>query len=82
MLTTPTPTVWRPLDFVSDSELDQIFLCGTHFEECTINSDKISLFTKTESLILHLKKNPITNSLLLIKGSRGMGLEKTVPIFE
>jgi len=70
------------VDYVTNSNIDHILLSGNHFSECDINSKKISLFEDSKSLILHLEKHPITNSLLLIKGSRGMKLEQTLHTFE
>jgi len=70
------------INSITNSSIDQIFLTGTHFSSCKINSDKIVLFQDTKSLILHLQKHFITDSLLLIKGSRGMQLEETLVIFE
>jgi len=67
---------------ISNSNIDNIYLSGNHFFECKINSKKISVFKDTKSLILHLQKNPITNSLILIKGSRGMRLENTLDTFQ
>jgi len=70
------------VNFVTNSGIDQIYLSGNNFAKCEINSDKISLFQDSKSLILHLEKHPIKDSLLLIKGSRGMKLEQTLHTFE
>ncbi len=46
------------------------------------DDDKSSAFYKTiEGAIENLKANPIKNSTILIKGSRGMALERLVELF-
>lgn len=39
---------------------------------------RITLFTDREHLIAALRAHPVDNALVLIKGSRGIGLEKAV----
>lgn len=55
----------------------EVFIVGLSFCK-TVHSDKIKSFASTEELIRHLSKLKITNSSILIKGSRGMGLEKVI----
>ncbi|WP_010181611.1 UDP-N-acetylmuramoyl-tripeptide--D-alanyl-D-alanine ligase [Aquimarina agarilytica] len=62
---------------LENSKINQIFLAGDHFFDCSTNSKKIAFFKSTTSLISHLKTYPISNSAILIKGSRGMKLEQT-----
>jgi UDP-N-acetylmuramoyl-tripeptide--D-alanyl-D-alanine ligase len=54
---------------------EKIFLVGSEFKK--IPGDKgFSLYNDVGELREHLKNEPITGSLILIKGSRGMTLEK------
>ena len=54
---------------------EKIFLVGSEFKK--ISGDKgFSLYNDVGELREHLKNEPITGSLILIKGSRGMTLEK------
>lgn len=55
---------------------DQVFLCGTTFAETPKNYRS---FTTTDELIDHLRSNPLKGYHILIKGSRGMALEKVTP---
>ncbi len=52
----------------------QVLLVGPRFLK-TEGSDKFKCFESTSLLKEYLKKNPITNSLVLLKGSRGIALE-------
>lgn len=64
----------NPLNF------KKIYLCGGNFSQ-TIEGPKIIKRFKTfEDLKLHLSEHPISNSFLLIKGSRGMQLERVLEI--
>lgn len=70
------------VDFLTSSTIKKVFLCGSHFMSCKINSDKIIAFPDTKHLISHLQKQPLANNFMLIKGSRGMKLEKILTIFD
>lgn len=61
--------------------IDKIVLVGENFNNCNTNYNKIIAFKKVESLLSHLEEKKYTNSLFLIKGSRGMKLEQTLEIF-
>ena len=51
---------------------DEIYFAGKEFKKL----EGENTFETTDNLIRHLKQNKIENSLVLIKGSRGMALEK------
>ncbi|HET8839000.1 MAG TPA: UDP-N-acetylmuramoyl-tripeptide--D-alanyl-D-alanine ligase [Flavobacteriaceae bacterium] len=64
----------KPLNF------KEIFLCGENFS-LTIEGPKITKRFRTfEDLKHYLSEHPILNSFLLIKGSRGMRLERVLEI--
>lgn len=56
--------------------IDTVFI-GNHFSEAE-EKYGFMYFKNTEDLISHLEKNNITSSSILIKGSRGICLEKVV----
>ncbi|UUV20521.1 UDP-N-acetylmuramoyl-tripeptide--D-alanyl-D-alanine ligase [Paenimyroides aestuarii] len=60
-----------------ETKIPTIFI-GQHFYSNQIVSDTVKYFTNLDDFITHLKKQPINNHLLLIKGSRGMALEKII----
>ncbi len=68
------------VNLITNSNINNIFLVGNHFSECHIDSEKIKVFTDTISLLLYFKNHVIKDSLILIKGSRGMKLEQIVPL--
>ena len=45
-----------------------------------INSKPATNFLSTEELIAYLKVHPLKDMLVLLKGSRGIALEKLVPV--
>lgn len=60
-------------ELAQSMKFDMVFLVGENFSKTTVKLQKYSSF---ESLATHLKSSPIPTSTLLIKGSRGMALEK------
>jgi UDP-N-acetylmuramoyl-tripeptide--D-alanyl-D-alanine ligase len=61
------------VDFCSKLNFEQVFFVGNLFFETKTNKPK---FNSREALTGYLNNNPISNSHILIKGSRGMALEK------
>jgi len=61
------------VDLIASYSFDQVLLCGENFSQ-TRNS--FTTFSSRDELIGYLKENPVSNSTVLIKGSRGMQLEK------
>ncbi|MFP4042878.1 MAG: UDP-N-acetylmuramoyl-tripeptide--D-alanyl-D-alanine ligase [Bacteroidales bacterium] len=62
------------VEFVSQHEFDKVFLIGENF--CSLQQNKFPAFETTEEFISFLKNNPLKHYSILIKGSRGMTLEK------
>lgn len=67
------------LKLLTDLDMEQVILVGKHFGEVYGGDDWLH-FENTEKLYLYLEKNPITNCDVLLKGSRGIGLEKILPL--
>lgn len=57
--------------------LKDSILVGSHFSNV---SSPLQKFSNTEALIAYLKSNTYSNTSILIKGSRGMALEKLVSV--
>jgi UDP-N-acetylmuramoyl-tripeptide--D-alanyl-D-alanine ligase len=66
------------VDFIRTNTFDRVFLCGTSFEEAA--SGAFPVFLHTETLVERLKQEELEGYYVLIKGSRGMELEKTVAV--
>jgi len=60
---------------IEEMNFDQTYLLGGLFNKTKFSS-KIKAFTSLEDLNSNIKLNEISNSSILIKGSRGMQLEK------
>ena len=65
---------------LNKKEITEIYLIGKIFK-LTKNKIKTIKFENTQDAKIYFKKNIISNSLILIKGSRKMGLEKLVKFF-
>lgn len=57
---------------------DKVYLCGKLMSDAKKEFPSALLFEKKDDLIGELKKNPITGSTILVKASRGIGLETVV----
>lgn len=60
-----------------------VYLVGTEFRKAMESEGAIAnvkaVFDSSEALAEHLKQNPVEGSCVLVKGSRGIQMEKTVP---
>jgi len=63
------------VDMVRDTSLSKVFLVGELFSQSSY-PDNFRVFRDTISLNDYLKSNPLHECLILIKGSRGIGLER------
>lgn len=63
------------LDFLKNIKADKVFLVGPVFQKVSSKSGYKS-FYDVEKMKAYLKKEPLTGYTILIKGSRGIGLEK------
>jgi UDP-N-acetylmuramoyl-tripeptide--D-alanyl-D-alanine ligase len=73
------------VDLVRNMNFQQVLFCGQAFYNSkNVNlSNKLFYFFETKEILKqYLKDNILKNSYLLIKGSRGMGLESLVEIIQ
>lgn len=62
---------------------NQVILIGKNFRKVNLEeSDELRIFESKELATKYLKKHPITEKNLLIKGSRGMALENLIELFD
>jgi len=66
------------IEMLKNMGLKNVLLVGPHF--CKQATPDMMAFSQTKSLIKWLKTHPIENNSVLIKGSRGMELEKIVEL--
>jgi UDP-N-acetylmuramoyl-tripeptide--D-alanyl-D-alanine ligase len=57
---------------------DRVYLCGTLFKSALHEIPQAKYFEKKSDLLTELKQFPITDSTILVKASRGIGLEAVV----
>lgn len=68
------------VDYLSSNAIGKSFLIGKNFFKTNSNGSDITKFETFEELKSQLENHPINNSLMLIKGSRGMALERILDI--
>ncbi|MDR3062310.1 MAG: UDP-N-acetylmuramoyl-tripeptide--D-alanyl-D-alanine ligase [Dysgonamonadaceae bacterium] len=66
------------IDLIEKSAFDKVFLCGPEFSSLPVLHPDACRFEKNEDLIQYLVSSDITGYHILIKGSRGIRLEKTI----
>lgn len=65
------------VDYLDEQNFEDVFLVGPQFKSTTSKKEK-KKFDNVELLSSYLNTNPVKNKLILIKGSRGIHLEKTL----
>jgi len=65
--------------FIEENSFSEVFLVGPQFKN-TIDRTQKKKFEQVELLTNYLKTQPIENKLILIKGSRGIHLEKVLEL--
>ena len=64
------------VDLLQQNRLKNVLLVGNVFK---ITRNSYSSFERVEELIGYIHEHPLTNNYILIKGSRGIKLEKVIP---
>lgn len=67
-------------ELVDKERIDQVYFCGAEFFEVKSNNQELNFFLDIDELKKSLIQFPIKDSLILVKGSRGMQLEKIVEL--
>jgi len=62
----------------TEQGIDRVIFCGDLMLEANKHNPKSEYYVNKEELIAALKIKPISNSTILIKGSRSMGLEEII----
>ena len=68
------------IEHCCNSELSAILLVGECFDQTVTTDIRVRKFKTTLDLMEYVKQQPLQCDKLLIKGSRGMALEKVVPL--
>jgi len=67
---------------LNDSRFSEVFLCGLLMSKAKGTCPEAKTFDNREALLAYLNFNKPANSTILIKASRGMGLEKLMEVFQ
>lgn len=65
-------------ELLKEKKFDRAYLCGKLMESAKVLFPEARYFENKELLIAELKANPIADSTILVKASRGIGLETIV----
>ena len=68
------------VDYLEKNDLGKVYLVGKNFFKTKVNISKIEKFETFDDLKSKLQIKPIKDSFLLIKGSRGMALERILEL--
>jgi UDP-N-acetylmuramoyl-tripeptide--D-alanyl-D-alanine ligase len=70
------------VNYLEKLNFSQVFLVGTNFNKSRANSSKIQQFEKFPELEKAIISTDLQNTKVLIKGSRGMALERLLDVFK
>ncbi|RKS44906.1 UDP-N-acetylmuramoyl-tripeptide--D-alanyl-D-alanine ligase [Gillisia mitskevichiae] len=70
------------VNYIETLELSKAFIVGKNFYRTKSKNEHIKKFENFSDLQIALESNKIQNSYILIKGSRGMALERVVDILK
>lgn len=68
------------VDFLSKNVFGKVFLVGSNFFKTNISNPSIEKFQSFDDLKKEIEAHPPRNSTILIKGSRGMALERILEL--
>ena len=68
--------------YLEKLNFSRVFLVGTNFKKAKTNSSKIQQFEKFPELEETILSTDLQNTKVLIKGSRGMALERLLDVFK
>ena len=66
--------------FLEQNPFGQVLLVGANFYDTTFEAGHMQRFPDFEALKTHLESNPPQNNFMLLKGSRGMALERVLDL--
>jgi UDP-N-acetylmuramoyl-tripeptide--D-alanyl-D-alanine ligase len=65
---------------LADKKFNAAYLCGKLMKAATSEIPSANYYEKKEDLLKSLQQNPLSNATILIKASRGIGLETVVDV--
>ena len=69
----------KVLNQVLSMGLDLVCLVGEEFGKAAAGKEGVRCFASSDDLALWLKENPVSDATVLVKGSRGIRMEKVLP---
>jgi UDP-N-acetylmuramoyl-tripeptide--D-alanyl-D-alanine ligase len=65
---------------LAEKKFNVVYLCGKLMKAATSEIPSANYYEKKEDLLKSLQQNPLSNATILIKASRGIGLETVVDV--
>jgi UDP-N-acetylmuramoyl-tripeptide--D-alanyl-D-alanine ligase len=69
-------------DLIKEMQFDKAYLTGSNFYETKTEGERVEKYKSFEDLAASIRMEDLKESQILIKGSRGMALERLVDIFK
>lgn len=66
-------------DLAQELGFEKVLLTGSEFSKCKVTSQAVLKFASTDDLLAYLEDEQPTGKTVLIKGSRGMKMERAIP---
>lgn len=63
---------------LAEKKFQEVYLCGSLMRAAAMQIPSAKYFEKKEDLLTELKSNPISHATVLVKASRGIGLESVM----
>ena len=63
---------------LADKRFESVYLCGKFMKAAVMEIPSAHYFENKEDLLKALQQNPVSNATILVKASRGIGLESVV----
>ncbi len=62
------------------NKIEEVYLCGSFIKKALETYPRAKYFATKTELVFQLRQDPIQNATILIKASRGMGMETIMPV--
>jgi len=67
---------------VNEKGIEEVLLCGAHIRAALESCPAAHYFPSRDELLAYLREHPFSQSTILVKASRGMGLEKVMDVLQ
>lgn len=69
-------------EVVAEGDFEKVIFCGKHIQAALATNPQALYFEDKDALITYLSAHPFQDTIILVKASRGIGLEKTADFIQ